>query len=227
MASARSIVRQRYEGSAGRKYHESVHSRSNDVAAVVARHRVRKFQPHVRPSDVVLEYGVGSGFNLQYLRCQRRIGFDASESCRSPCERAGIEFIASLTDVPVTPSMIICHHTLEHVPDPFACLEQMRDLLAIGGRLILCVPFETHSLYRRYVPDDPNHHLFSWNALTLGNLVSDAGFVVDHVRINPFGYEQRLAPLARLLGDRAYRLGLACIRTIRPADEVFLLAARR
>ncbi len=94
---------------------------------------------------------------------------------------------------------------------------------ALGGRLLLYVPFEVNRRYRRYRPGDPNRHLFSWNALTLGNLAAEAGLAVERVRIRPFGYEQRLAKLTRF-GWPVYRLVLWAARLIRPCDEIELIA---
>jgi SAM-dependent methyltransferase len=196
------------------------------VSAIVARERARKLQPFVRAEDAVFEYGVGTGLNLRFMTCRRRIGYDVSHAGRAACEAAGIEFVEDLSEVPRGMSVAICHHVLEHVPDPLECLGQLRDILAVGGRLIMCVPFETFASYRRYVPGDPNHHLYSWNALTLGNLATAAGFSVTDARVRPFGYEQRLAPLAQYAGMWAYRGGLAIVRTLHPADEVFLQAVR-
>ncbi|MDO8484535.1 MAG: class I SAM-dependent methyltransferase [Candidatus Limnocylindrales bacterium] len=226
MATAKDVVRTQYQGEAGHQYHAVVHNGNDEVSDIVARHRVRKFQPLVHPDDIVFEYGVGTGLNLRHLKCRRRVGYDLSEAGRAECERAGIEFVSDLSGASPDVSVVICHHALEHVPDPLDSLEQMHALLRPGGRLILCVPLETLRRYRRYVPNDPNHHLFSWNALTLGNVVTAAGFVVRSVRIAPFGYEQRLAVLSRYLGDQAYRCGLAVVRTLRPADEVCLQASR-
>ena len=226
MHIAKQVARAQYEGKAGRQYHATVHATAASTTEIVARQRARKFQPLVGPTDVVFEYGVGTGLNLRFLRCGRRIGYDISDAGRDACAQAGIEFVSELSLAPDDVSVVICHHALEHVPDPLECLEQMYHLLRPGGRLLLSVPFETLPRYRHYVPDEPNHHLFSWNALTLGNLVAVAGFEVRDVRIGPFGYEQRLAFLARYAGDRAYRAGLAVVRALRPANEVFLQGVR-
>jgi SAM-dependent methyltransferase len=226
MSMVKQAVRIQYEGRAGREYHARVHGSSPQTADTVARERARKLQPLVRPGDAVFEYGVGTGLNLRHLRCRRRIGFDISDAGRAECVSAGIEFVTSLDEVPADMSVAICHHVLEHVPDPLECLEQMYGRLRAGGRLILCVPFETHRSYRHYVPGDQNHHLFSWNALSLGNLVTVAGFSVTRVRVHPFGYERRLSVLSEVAGDRAYRLGLALARALRPANELLLEAAK-
>jgi SAM-dependent methyltransferase len=226
MHTAKDAVRSRYVGEAGHDYHARVHASTPSVAEVVARQRVRKFLPFIGPNDTVLEYGVGTGLNLRYLSCRRRIGYDVSDAGRAACEQAGIDFTSDLSTVRGEVSVVICHHVLEHLPDPLQSLEEMKRVLGPGGRLILCVPYETMGKYRRFVAGDRNHHLFSWNALTLGNLVEAAGFAVESARISPFGYEQRLAGLAQHVGAGAYRVGLAIVRTLRPADEVFLLATR-
>lgn len=226
MEDVKQAVLTRYEGQAGRDYHAKVHGAAAPVADTVARQRVRKFQPLVRPGDTVFEYGVGTGLNLRHLKCRRRIGYDLSDAGRQSCEAAGIEFLTSLAHVPGDIDLVICHHVLEHVPDPLACLKTLFDLLPPGGGLVLCVPFETHRSYRRYVPGDQNQHLFSWNALTLGNLVAAAGFSDIDVRVAPFGYEQRLAFLAPRAGTAAYRAALWMARHLRPANELFLVANR-
>ena len=176
MNNAKQRVRAGYEGEAGCEYHAKVHRQSLPIADAVAKQRARKFQPFVRLDDSVFEFGVGTGLNLRFLHCRRRIGYDISEAGRAVCQSAGIEFVTSLDDVDHDVSVAICHHTLEHVPDPLECLEQLRRLLPVNGRLIVCVPFETHRSHRYYTPNDPNRHLFSWNPLSLGNLVTAAGF---------------------------------------------------
>lgn len=41
------------------------------------------------------------------------------------------------------------------------------------------------SIRMKYRPGDINHHLFSWSPMNLGNLFTEAGFVVDSVRPHP------------------------------------------
>ena len=99
----------------------------------------------------------------------------------------------------------------------------MQQLLSPGGRLLLFVPFEINRRYRRYVPGDRNHHLFSWNALTCGNLVTAVGLAVEQVSIRPYGYQQRLAMLAKF-GMPWYRLALWVAVRLRPCAEIQIVA---
>ena len=85
--------------------------------------------------------------------------------------------------------------------------------------MLIFVPFETRRRYRRFESGDPNHHLFSWNAQSLGNLLSRTGLVLEDLAVGPFGYERRLAPLARF-GAPLYHLGLRALRRLRPEDEL-------
>jgi SAM-dependent methyltransferase len=218
-------IRQQYTGERGIDYHAGRHS-GDYVIDAIPRDRSRKLQPFIKSDDTVLEFGVGTGLNLLNLQCKRRVGYDTSDAGREICTAAGIDFttdIASLKGEQF--SLVLCHHVLEHVPDPVDVLEQIWQFLIPGGQLLLCVPFEVHRRYRHYYPGDPNHHLFSWNVLTLGNLVSSVGFKVERAEIHPFGYERRLAFLTKY-GLPIYHLGLWVIRKLIPADEIFLLARK-
>jgi len=206
------------------RYHECVFSAEPFVQDVLARRRAGKLQRLIGPGETVFEYGVGTALNLRHLRCARRVGYDISEAAADVCGQYGIEHVGDLNQLEDQRfDVVLCHHVLEHVPQPLRTLETLRGLVATGGRLILYVPLESGRRYRRYRPDDPNHHLFSWNCLTLGNLVTAAGLTVESARIRPYGYEQRLASLAKA-GRAMYGLALWLARLFRPCDEIELIA---
>jgi hypothetical protein len=189
-----------YRGEQGEAYHRLKHSFDRSVYTVVARNRARKLQPFVRSDDSVLEYGVGTGLNLIGLVCRKRAGYDISAVGRQLLEEKGITFISDESEIAVG------GYTVEP-----------------GGRMILCVPFETLRRYRRYESDDPNHHVYSWNAQSLGNLVASAGFTIKLVAIRPFGYEQRLAAAAKV-AVWLYRTLLLAAQMARPVQEIRLVA---
>jgi SAM-dependent methyltransferase len=226
MPSAKDLIRQRYTGQDGATYHAAVHVKDRFVLQVLAQQRSRKFQPLIKPNDTVLEFGAGLGVNLLNLRCQRRVAFDASDAGREICATTGVEFTTDIEDLQAEEfSVVICHHVLEHVPDPIQVLEQIGAFLAPSGRMILCVPFETTRRHRQFRLDDADRHLFAWNVQTLGNLVTSVGFKLEHIGLRAFGFEQRLAFLAKY-GQPFYQMGLWAVRILFPIEEILLVAQK-
>jgi len=209
-----------YKETSDVQYHSKVFSGDPFVQQVLARNRANKLQPLLRDADSVLEFGVGTGLDLWKLRCRRRVGYDPSQFGKQACEQAGIQFVHDLEQLQGEKfSAVICHHVLEHVPSPLDSLRAMAELLQPGGRLILVVPYEYGRSFNRYRPDEINRHLYTWNPLTLGNLLDEAGFRPESVTTAPTGYEQRLAPLAKA-GYPVYRLSLFLLRLMLPLKEV-------
>jgi SAM-dependent methyltransferase len=122
--------------------------------------------------------------------------------------------------------VVICHHALEHVLEPVAALSEMRRLLPPEGRLLLWVPFEDERRHRRFERDEKNHHLYSWNPQTLGNLVETCGFGVREARLERYGWDRFAAAWAVRLGvgETGFRLLRRFLVAIRPLREVRILA---
>ena len=229
MSAAADSARAAYRGEAGRAYHEN--KRALPLVAVpwVSRARAELFRPHVRPDDSVFEFGCGYGWNLAGLRCARRVGHDVAENVRADVAAAGAGFVEQTSTLPDGSfEVAICHHALEHVPDPLGVLGEIRRLLRPGGCLLLAVPYESEGRYRRFDPAEPNHHLFAWNVQTLGNLVGVAGFGLREGGLRRYGYDRFAAKLAVKLraGERGFRLLRAVGRTLRPLREVALVCVR-
>jgi len=218
-----------YRGDAGRRYQESKRGLPEQAIPWVAALRARKFAPLVGPEDVVLEYGVGSGWNLADLRCQRKMGFDVADFLEPSLRALGIEFVADTKVLPdAAMDAVLCHHTLEHVLHPPEVLEEIRRLLKPAGRLLLYVPFEIEGRYEHFRLAEPNHHLYSWNVQTLGNLVEEAGFKVSEAGVGEFGYTRFAAAWAvkLRLGETGFRWLRRMLHGIRPAFEVRLIAIK-
>lgn len=217
-----------YRGEAGRVYHEKKRGIPDVALPWVAQHRAKKISPHVKATDVVFEYGVGWGWNLAALNCARKIGFDIADVVREKVVGQGIEFIApeQLTDSSV--NVVVCHHTLEHVRDPIAALGEMRRILKADCKLLLFVPFERESKYTRFDPNEPNHHLYSWNVQTLGNLVEECRFKVVAGEVAAFGYDRFAAVWSERLrlGNVGFRFIRSCVHLAKPAFEVRIVATR-
>lgn len=219
-----------YRGAAGREYHEG--KRALDTRAVewLMALRAEKFQRHVRTSDVVYELGVASGWNLARLQCARRIGCDAAEFLAERVKALGIEFVSNPANIPdASADVVICHHTLEHLLEPAQALRQLARVLKPDGRLLLHVPWERERRYAHHRDDEPNHHLYGWNAQSLGNLASVLGFKIESITTRRYGYDRFAANLAARfgVGQSGFRFIRSCMIAIRPLREVELIATRR
>ena len=197
---------------------------------LMAAERARKIQPEIDPAWRVLEYGVGTGLNLAAVKCRARWGFDIASHLGPALAQRGIQFFPAMAQVPgESVDAVLCHHALEHVPSPGAALAEMRRVLTGGGRLLLYVPFEQEARYRSFRADEPNHHLYSWNPQTLGNLVETAGFAVEQAYCGATGYERFAAMKVAQLGGGAlaHRALLATLRLLQPVEEVRVVARKR
>ena len=216
-----------YVGAAGSVYHDGKRALPPATVPWVTRARARLFEPWITPADAVFEFGCGFGWNLAGLRCARRAGHDVATQLGPGVEAAGVEFVAA-TEALATGSfdVAISHHSLEHVPDPRAVLVELRRLLKPGGRLLLAVPFERERRYRRFDPAEPNHHLFSWNVQTLGNLVTVSGFALEQSGLRTYGYDRRAAVLALRLrvGESGFRILRRLLQILVPLHEVAMVA---
>ena len=189
--------------------------------------RAEKFQSHVRAEDVVCELGVGSGWNLGRLRCARRLGVDTSEFLAERVTGLGIEFFRDIAAVPdAMADVAICHHTLEHLLEPVAAIKQLARILKPQGRLILHVPWERERRYSHYLTQEPNHHLYTWNAQNLGNLVAVLGLKINQLEVRRYGYDRFASSLAARTrtGEFGFRFIRSCLIGLKPLWEVELVA---
>lgn len=76
--------------------------------------------------------------------------------------------------------VVTMSHVIEHVADPVALMQQCKDLLKIGGRLIVLTP-NSQSLARRifggnWYAWEPPRHLMLFNAPLLKRCAAQAGY---------------------------------------------------
>jgi SAM-dependent methyltransferase len=218
-----------YQGDQGRRYHELKRAIPEQAFPWIARFRAEKIEEHVRPGHTVLEYGVGLGWNLAALQCVRKIGLDVGEFLAPLVRQRGIEFVMDGAQLsPESVDVVVCHHTLEHVWVPTQTLAELHRLLRPRGTLLLYVPYEREQRFRHFNPREANHHLYSWNVQSLGNLVQDAGFSVQSAGLAPFGQERFAANLAVRfhLGESGFRTLRWLANTLKQEHEVRVVAMR-
>lgn len=226
MASA---SEEHYRGEAGQRYQQEKRGVPERAIPWVARLRAEKFRPFIKPTDVVVELGVGQGWNLAQLHCAKRIGADLEDFLPIDLKASGVEFVHDSSSIPdESANVIICHHVLEHVENPPEMLREAKRILKRGGYLLLYVPFEKEKRYRRYDPNEPNHHLYSWNVQTLSNLASSQGFQVEKTFLGEFGYDRFASKLALQfrLGETGFHLIRRLAHLLRSGREVRLIARK-
>lgn len=124
-----------------------------------------------------LDFGAGLGQNLACIRATEKWAVDINPVSQAACQDQGFIWSDTLDAVPDRHfDAILARHSLEHVPDPHACLEKLCAKAAPNARLYLAVPVE-----RDDVPADLEHfdlqrHLYSWIPHTLRNLCLSAGW---------------------------------------------------
>jgi SAM-dependent methyltransferase len=189
-------VSARYQGADGVHYASTV-QRYRAAEGLLNREKYRRY---TRRDATVLDFGCASGSTLAALDAARRIGIEVNPITRAEAARAGIEVHESLLTVPdASVDLAITNHALEHVLAPFDALVGLRRVLRADGRLVVCVPADDWRNARRWAPGDPNHHLFAWTPLTLGNLLEEAGFLPESVTMRHRAWPRYYLRLHRML----------------------------
>jgi ubiquinone/menaquinone biosynthesis C-methylase UbiE len=211
-----------YVGDMGRTYQIERLSVPEGMYMHVARVRAEKIAPYITPKMRILEYGVGLGYNLAALENRLKVGCDVDSMLSNFLRRHKILFRPCIDDIRNNRfDAVICHHVLEHVTDPWETLRELRRVVKPNGVVLLFVPFERERQYLTYRPDESNHHLFSWNPQTLGALATNAGFKVDKIGVQLFGYDRFAAIVANTVRVAAgYKLIRALLLLVRPRYEI-------
>lgn len=189
------MVSPHYQGERGARYARTV-QRQRSLAGVLNR---EKFAGFVRPEDTVLDFGCSSGELLASLDVAERIGIEVNAVTRDEAIRAGLRVLTSLHSIAdQSVDVVISNHALEHVLSPHSALRDLRRVLRPAGRLVLCVPADDWRNARRWRSGDPDHHVFAWTPLTLGNLLTEAGFNPVFVRMRQRAWPPMYKHLHRL-----------------------------
>ena len=180
------------------------------LKSVRARHRFhptllgallqRSFGPEEQPEWIgavesllegpVLDVGCGQGTMLHALE---RLGFrnvtgvdpHAPDARHPRVKRCGVE------DIEGEFSLVMFHHSLEHIPDVFGTLRAARGLLAADGRMIVRIPVAGGFAWRTYgihwVALDAPRHLWLFSPPAFRHVAASAGLPGRKVAYVPDG----------------------------------------
>lgn len=135
------------------------------------------------PRGKIVDIGCGPGWFLRELDGWYRVGVEIAPQALAALERAGIECYESTQDVDsYTADVVMCHHVIEHVPDPMAMMYEVRRILKRGGWLVMGTPdFESPCAIRfganyRMLHDPTHCSLFTLESAH--RMLRDYGFQV-------------------------------------------------
>jgi len=151
----------------------------------------------------VLEIGCSNGVLLRHFK---ELGFDTygveldSEAANIAIEHIGKKKIFSgvFGDSPFLDigfDLIICKQTIEHVPNPFELLLQIKSALKTGGILYLDTPnfggLSARLLKDRWKNFLPGDHISMFTPNSLLHFIREAGFDLLKKRVGGFAFNQR------------------------------------
>ena len=104
-------VASHYAAAAGREYY-AYQSADNEVKHL----ETWKFQPYIRSTDTVVDYGCGAGFLLKSLDAMSKLGIEVNPAAREEASRRGIPTVgAAPGELPAAfADVVISNHALEH-----------------------------------------------------------------------------------------------------------------
>lgn len=176
----------------------------------------RFFDPHLTPTDEVVDYGAGTGWLLKLIDVKSKLAIEPNPNSREIAADLGIEAVASASEVPDdSADVVISNHALEHSLNPLAELKQMRRIVRPDGKIVICLPIDDWRKQRKPDPTDPNHHLFTWSPMLFANLLAEADF--ETVYAKAFSYHPsppnwRTDVLPPVLFNAIARIRGVCIR---------------
>ena len=144
------------------------------------------FQPAIRPSDRVLDFGCGAGHLLAALNAGHKVGVEVNPEARSAAEEYGFRVATRLEDLEEERfDVVISCHALEHVAGPRDILVGLGRRLVGDGRLVLLLPLDDWRSreQRSFRVNDINMHLYCWTPQALGNLLRAADLEPLTVRV--------------------------------------------
>lgn len=176
-----------------------------DLAVQTARSRVVLdfLHKHVKSSSRILDIGCSTGILLKEFQSyyQAKVfGVEPGKVYRQYAQSLGLEVYSSLDELQLAGdsrfTLVSMMHVLEHLPDPFGYLQNLREkFLEPDGYLLLEVPnLFAHDCFEVA-------HLISFSTHTLTQVVQKAGYRVVQLRTHGLPRSQRIPLYLTLLAQ--------------------------
>jgi SAM-dependent methyltransferase len=172
-----------YLGKKGEQYFESLvnFGEGNAIA------NLSIWIPYISETDSVLDFGCGNGNLLALLQCHLKVGVEINPVSRNYVKehfKIHVFEDTSQADESVF-TKIIVNHVLEHIPNPYNALEELRRIIKPEGLILILLPLEEWRApgERLFVKNDIDQHLYTWTPKLLGNLLFQTGFEPLELRI--------------------------------------------
>jgi SAM-dependent methyltransferase len=187
--------------------------------------KVARFAPYIKPTDTVLDFGCAGGSMLAALPGTRKIGVELNDIARTSAEKEHkLETYKNLAEVPdAVADVVVSNHTLEHLAGPYEALVQLAPKLKPDGLLVLVLPIDDWRAQYRWRPGDINRHLYTWTPLNLGNLLEEAGYAPEEVRVIHRTLMRGFEKLAKLPRP-AFEAASWCYSHVRHRQELLATA---
>ncbi len=137
----------------------------------------------------VLDVGCGTGllvYALSLAGLEQVTGSDPFAPADRTFDTGAQVLRRDLSGVDGPFGLVMSHHGFEHVPDPFATLQEMRRILGPDGRVLIRTPTVSSLAYERYGVSwaqlDPPRHLTILSRRGMELLCERAGFVIRAVQ---------------------------------------------
>ena len=146
----------------------------------------------VRPAELMLDIGCGSGLSLLEARALGADvrGIEADPNIRRIADELGLDIhIGSLLDQPFEFNqfdLVVLNQVIEHVPDPALMLDRLRSRIRPGGRVVLVFP-NVQSLWckifrDRWINWHIPYHFHHFSRKNFENMARRIGYQVKSVR---------------------------------------------
>lgn len=186
-------------------YDEKYFSYQNPIGEFGGWANLTKFQAYVKPDFRVVDFGCGGGYLLKNLDCREKVGIEVNPAARREAAAQGIATYASTEHLSDEwADLIISSNALEHTLHPLQEMQALLPKVKRGGSIVFVVPCE--SITYQYVPNDINHHLYSWSPMCLGNLFTEAGFVVEESKPYIHKWPRNYRKIAKYGGRRLFEI---------------------